>query len=150
MKPTRTLDEAINQGYVVMRDSYRIANTFFHQCERTDDPYVKVQLKTTYAMVVVDLIGQSYRMSEHACAEIHGLLRTHHVGRWSWHLASHNRTIMYSPRIPFRYAESVAGGIVSILNKPGYREPNDWRTSQLVNDLDRALSDGSLLEMMPA
>src|SRR5688572_6101532 len=120
MKPTRTLEEAGAQGFVVMRDSYRITNAFFHRCERTDDPYVKIQLKTTFALVAVDLIGQSYRMSEHACTEIHGLLRVHHVGRWSWHLAGLNRTIMYSPRIPFRYADAVASGIVSILNKPGY------------------------------
>ena len=144
MQVTRKLDEAVSQGYVVMRESYKTSNVFFHHCESTDIPYVKVHLKTTFATVAVDLIGNSYRMSEHACQEIHNLLKANHVGRWSYLLAGRNHTIMYSPRIPVESADTVARGIVSILAKPGYREPQIWRSSQLVEDLDLALGSGAL------
>jgi hypothetical protein len=147
MQVTRTLDEAIAQGYVVMRQSYKVSNVFFHHCESNDIPYVKIHLKTTFATVVVDLIGNSYRMSEHACREIHNLLKANHFGRWTYHLAGRNRTIMYSPRILIDNADNVARGILDILAKPGYREPQIWRSSQLVEDLDLALGSGTLLKV---
>jgi hypothetical protein len=147
LKTTRTLDEAIEQGYVVIRGSYKVSNALFRHCEKTDAPFVRVALKTTFASVQGDLFGQSYMMSEHACKEIHDLLKANHVGRWGWHLSTYNRTFMYSPRIPMEQAATVAKGIVDILAKPGYREPNIWRSSQLVEDLDRALRDGKLLEV---
>jgi hypothetical protein len=146
IQATRKLDEAIANGYVVVRESYRLSNQFFHRCEATDDPYVKVWPKTVFAGVTVDLIGQSYRMSEHAWQEIHDLLKANHVGRWTYHLAGRNRTIMYSPRIPIASAANVARGILDILAKPGYREPQEWRSSQLVEELDLALSSGTLLK----
>jgi hypothetical protein len=146
MQVTRKLDEAIAQGYVVMRQSYKVTNAFFHHCESTDIPYVKVHLKTTFALVTVDLIGNSYRMSEHAYQEIHDLLKANHVGRWTYHLAGRNRTIMYAPRIPIASAANVARGILAILSNPGYREPQIWRSSQLVEDLDLALGSGTVLK----
>lgn len=142
--PTRTRQEAIEQGFVAVREARRVEYEYFHWCERTDTPFVRVWLKTRFAVVTVDLIGQSYRMSEHACNEIHDLLQAHHVGRWGHLLASRNRTIMYSPRIPIEESAQVARGIVEILAKPGYREPERVNVSPVVDDLDRALRAGTV------
>lgn len=144
MKPMRTVADAIKHGYVVMRSSYTISNEFYRYCERTDAPFVRVRLKKTFAMVEVDLIGQSYRMGEVCWQEVHNLLRAYHVGAWPWRLAGRSHTCMYSPRIPLESADAVAKGLTAILNKPGYREPVRRHFSPEVDALDNALRTGTL------
>lgn len=124
MKSTRTLDEAIAQGYAVTRCSYRITDAFYHHCKSTDHPYVRVRLKSTYATVVVDLDGQNYRMSQAANREICDLFKAYHVGCPTWGGYGQNWIFLYASRIPLSYVDTVAKGIVAILAKPGYRVPN--------------------------
>lgn len=146
MKLTRTLAEAQAQGYIVdLRGSdYKLRNRYFGWCEREDVPYIVIKRKTKYAEVVVDLIGQSYHMTEHAGREVGELLAAVDVRKRHQGISHGNSVILFAERVPIELAPSVAQQIITILAKPGYREPNYVQESDLVVSLDRALQDGTL------
>lgn len=149
LKITRTVGEAIAQGYVVRRahrrQDYEVSNGFYRHCERTDAPYVCIRPKTKYARVEVDLIGQSYRMGGQCLREMRALLLQYHVGRASLLDASLSNELVYSNRIPIGDAAAVAKGLINILAKPGYREPLLYSVSPEVRAVDDALRDGTLV-----
>lgn len=149
MKLTEALAEAIKQGYVVVsngtrKEDYLISNLFFHYCERTGKPFVRIRPKRKYARIEVDLIGQGYRMSEQCLEEMRTLLLNHHVGPASFWHASLSNELVYSNRIPIDDAATVAKGLIDILAKPGYREPVLYRVSAEVEAVNDALRDGTL------
>jgi hypothetical protein len=151
MKTTTTLAAARKQGFFVECNlaDHKLANQFFRWCEQVDAPYVTVKPKTKYAVVSVDLIGQSYRMGEQAEREISALLTSANVGRRKQENGS-NHVIVYANRIPIEQAADVARRIIDILARPGFREPHFVAESDLVRALDRALADGSLAESVVA
>ncbi len=143
VRVTRTLGEAIAQGYVVVKNSVRLKNAFYYYCAESDEPFVHVLLKTKYASITVDLIGQSYRMGEVCQWEVLSLLRMFHAGHTRQGLWLSD-TIMHAPRIPVEEAAWIARKIVVILFKPGYREPLLGSVAPEVQALDEALRTGTL------
>ena len=71
MTITTTLAEAIAQGYVVMREAHQVYTAFFRNCQETDAPFIYAKLRPTYTAIFIDLIGQSYRMTEACWHESH-------------------------------------------------------------------------------
>ena len=122
MTITTTLAEAIDQGYVVMREGYQVYTAFFRYCQETDAPFIYAKLRPNYTAIYIDLIGQSYRMTEACWREVRDLLKAHHVGVWGDTLSGMNRINIYSPRIPHEDAEAVCRGLVAILSQPRCRE----------------------------
>lgn len=130
MKTTRVLSEAQEQGYAVYSgDPTPLVSSFFRWCEDTDSPYVLIRLKSTFAVVEIDLIGQTWRPTEQAGLEVAKLLEENQQGRMPGHRASSEpfHTFIYAHRVPIDKAAGLASKIVAILREPTNRENDGSR-----------------------
>ncbi|MCL5957864.1 MAG: hypothetical protein M1358_00875 [Chloroflexi bacterium] len=64
-------ERAKERGYVITKGRRcHLRNCWFHWCEAKDHPWVTVQLGSKYAKVEVDLIGQSWKLTDESVKAI--------------------------------------------------------------------------------
>jgi hypothetical protein len=123
LNPTKTLDEAIQQGYIVVRSINRLANDFRFHCVDTRQPYVHVRSCLQYAQVWVHVEGYGYRIGARACDEIEEVFASYQVEKPKKCPRSSRHEIMFSKRIRYEDVEIVAGAVAAILIKEDALEP---------------------------
>ena len=56
LKVTRSLDEAIKQGYVILKGDHKVSSQYFKWCEEHRRPYLTIRPIRKYADVYLDRI----------------------------------------------------------------------------------------------
>lgn len=124
MRPTRTLQEAIDAGYVVRRDNYKVSSQYFKWCSKHDKPYVVVVLRQKWASVELDLIGVSYRLNTLGINVAWQLLDTMTPATVKkWWQCSAGGTICHSNKIPIERTGELAAALASVGDNLDYRIP---------------------------
>lgn len=122
MKPTKTLPEAISQGYVVIRDKYSLSNLYWRHCCRNKVPFVRITLKAIYAIVSVDLDpfeNPRMRFSPKTAEDLEELFRKNNRRKYREVMAdaSSGGGYAYATRIPIEKAADLAKACFDILNR---------------------------------
>lgn len=120
MKTTRSLNEAIIQGYVVCRDSYEVSNEFCRYCLQHKLMFVRVKLRTTYATIEVDSLDPFLRVSADKANEIEKILCEFSQYK-NCHPSIHSSDVsyMYQRRVLIGDAAELSAVLVEILDSPG-------------------------------
>jgi hypothetical protein len=128
LMPTKTIAQAIEQGFVIVSESYGISGQFFRHCQETGSPFIRVRLKENYAAVEVDTVGMSWRMSDVGLHEVDRVLRKYCVPTQANGMGRTSHDYAHSPRIRLGDVDVVAKGLVAILSQLESRTPvPDWK-----------------------
>jgi hypothetical protein len=135
VSPTRKIEEAIGQGFVVIRNYYAISNRYWQYCTVHKLPFVRIRLKSVYAVVTLDLdtiTDPEKRTSKEFAVKLRELFEEEdkYKSRYRF-LPTEGGSYEYAHKIPIERAVYVATRIWEMANEENAlvsrSEAVDWK-----------------------
>lgn len=123
MKATKSLVEAVEQGYLVFHTDSRysgLLSKYVNYCLESNIPCVYGRLKSTYATVVVDLSTTNLHFTNESAREAMEILLEHNDHKsFGYLVPSELSQYMYVKRVPIEKLEQVLTSVTATIRREG-------------------------------